>query len=141
MFKTDESKKNIKHDIETIIGQTVKLDGDFTGEGDVIVEGIVNGNLKTDKFLRVGENAQINAEIEANDAFIAGIVNGNIKIKNKLEITSTAKIKGDIETSLISVESGASINGKCQVTTEKINEKNSKTTKIEPEIIEKSIID
>lgn len=123
MFKSEESKKNIKGDIETIIGQTVKLEGDFVGEGDVIVEGIVNGNLKTGKFLRVGENAQINAEIEAGDAYIAGAINGNIKIKNKLEITSTAKIKGDIETSLISVEIGALINGKCQMNTGKVEEK------------------
>lgn len=141
MFKTDDPKKNIKQDIETIIGQTVKLDGDFVGEGDVIVEGVVNGNLKTDKFLRVGENAQINAEIEADNAFIAGVINGNIKIKNKLEITSSAKIKGDIETSLISIESGAILNGKCQMATEKTTEKSSKTSKIEPEITEIPNID
>jgi len=117
MFKSDESKKFLKQDIETIIGPTVKLDGDFIGEGDIIVEGIVNGNIKTKKYLRIGENAQINAEIEANDAFIAGVVNGNMKITGKLEITATAKIKGDIEASLISVESGALINGKLQMKT------------------------
>ena len=115
MFKSDDSKKLSKQVIETIIGPSVKLDGDFLGEGDVVVEGIVNGNIKTKKYLRIEESAQINAEIEAEDAFIAGIVNGNLKVQNKLEITSTAKIKGDIETSLISVETGAIINGKCQM--------------------------
>lgn len=128
MFKNDESKKLSKQDIETIIGQSVKLDGDFVGEGDIIVEGIVNGNIKTKKYLRIAENAQINAEIEAGDAFIAGIVDGNIHIENKLEITNTAKITGDIVTSLISVETGAIINGKCQMKQDngKINHKKTK---------------
>lgn len=115
MFKSDESKKILKQDIETIIGPTVKLDGDFIGQGDIIVEGIVNGNIKTKKYLRIDENAEINAEIEAGDAYISGVVNGNIKVIGKLEITGTAKVKGDIETSIISVESGALINGKLEM--------------------------
>jgi cytoskeletal protein CcmA (bactofilin family) len=129
MFKNDDQKKNMKQDIETIIGQSVKLDGDFVGEGDIIVEGIVNGNIKTKKYLRIGEFAQINAEIEAGDAFIAGVVNGNIKVDNKLEITSTAKIKGDLETSLLSVETGALINGKCQMKESKLRQNDSEVEK------------
>lgn len=130
MFKREE-KKFLKQDIETIIGPSVKLEGDFIGEGDVIVEGIVNGNIKTNKYLRIGENAVINAEVEAGDAYIAGTVNGNIKIQNKLEIISSAKIKGNIETSLISIETGAIINGHCQMKgedIEKISKKKAEET-------------
>lgn len=131
MFKSDDSKKLLKQDIETIIGPSVKLDGDFIGDGDIIVEGIVNGNIKTKKYLRIGENAVINAEIEAGDAYIAGIVNGNIKTQNKLEITNTAKIKGNIETSLLSIETGAIINGNCQMKTSETEKSPKKKEEIE----------
>lgn len=111
MFKNESINKTSK-DIETIIGPSVKVEGDFFGEGDVVVEGIVTGNLKTKNNLKVMEGAKIQAEIEAKNAFIAGEVLGNITVQNDLEITSSAKIKGDITTGLISIEKGAQINGK-----------------------------
>ena len=110
MFKDDQAK--ITKTTETIIGPSVKVEGDFVGDGDVIVEGIVLGNLKTKNHLRVGDDAKVQAEVEAKDAYIAGEVHGNITVENYIEITSGAKIKGDINASLISIAKGAIINGK-----------------------------
>lgn len=110
MFK-DEQDKQIKK-VETIIGPSVKVQGDFTGDGDVIVEGIVVGNLKTKNHLKIGSGAKVQAEIEAQSAFIAGEVIGNINVLEEIEITASAKVKGDISASLISVEKGAKINGR-----------------------------
>ena len=59
MFNRD---RNEKEDIlagmgdgrhETVIGPSVKVDGDFAGEGNVLVQGVVNGTLKTKGNLRV----------------------------------------------------------------------------------------
>jgi cytoskeletal protein CcmA (bactofilin family) len=110
MFKA-ESTKTVK-DIETIIGPSVKVEGDFFGEGDVVVEGIVTGNLKTKNNLKIMEGAKIQAEIEAKNAFVAGEVSGNISVQNDLELTASAKVKGDITANLLSIERGALINGK-----------------------------
>jgi cytoskeletal protein CcmA (bactofilin family) len=98
-------------DVETVIGSTVKIEGDFKGEGDIIVEGIVEGTLKTRRNLTVGENAKINASVEAGNAFVAGIINGNVKIGEALELSGTAKIKGDVEAKILTVATGAQING------------------------------
>jgi len=102
--------KEIK-DIETIIGSTVQVEGDFKAQGDVIIEGKLNGKLKTKGNLNVGDRAEIQAEIEALNAIIAGKIIGNIKIKEGVEIMSTAQIEGNIETQIISVATGAKING------------------------------
>ncbi|MBT4495313.1 hypothetical protein HOC73_01045, partial [bacterium] len=45
MFK--EEKRNSSDSIETVIGPSVKVEGDFSGQGDIVVEGIVLGSLKT----------------------------------------------------------------------------------------------
>ena len=110
MFK-DESAKTSKN-IETIIGPSVKVEGDFFGEGDVVVEGIVTGNLKTKNHLKVMEGAKIQAEVEAKSAFIAGEILGNVTVSDELELTSSSKVKGDLTANLLSVEKGATINGK-----------------------------
>jgi cytoskeletal protein CcmA (bactofilin family) len=98
---------------ETIIGQSVKVKGNFHGEGNIVIEGSVEGSVKTKGFLEVGEKASITASVEAKDALIGGNVVGNIKIDGFLEVRSTAKIDGDIETGQLSVEKGAVMNGRC----------------------------
>ena len=107
------AKQPEKNEFETIIGPSVKVEGDFMGEGNVIVEGLVNGNLKTGKHVVVSDKAKITANRTAGSAKIAGEVSGNIKVTDRLDIASTAKVTGDIEACLISIESGAKFNGKC----------------------------
>jgi len=112
MFNKDNHEINIK-EAETIIGPSIKVKGNFHGEGNIIIEGIVEGSIKTNNFLLIGKKAKITANIEAKEAKIGGEVTGNIKTNGFLEISSTAKIFGDIEASELSVERGAILNGNC----------------------------
>lgn len=110
--KTTEEGKNI----ETVIGAQVKMEGDFQGEGDVTVEGEVKGTLKTKGNLIIKEGAKIQAEVSAKNAKVSGEIHGNITVAEKIELASSAKVVGDIVTGVISVESGALIEGHCSVT-------------------------
>jgi len=103
-------KENFK-DIETIIGPSVKVEGDFKADGNVIIEGQVIGSFGTKKNLRVGNDAKIKASIEAENAWIGGAIKGNLKINGHLELSANAKIKGDVEAQILTIETGASING------------------------------
>lgn len=108
-----QDQGEVFNEFETVIGPSVKVKGDFNGQGNIIVEGTVDGSLKTNGNLEVGKTAKITANVEAKEAKIGGQVSGNVKIKGFLEITATAKIFGDIETSGLSIERGAIFNGKC----------------------------
>lgn len=98
--------------VETVIGPSVKVEGDFIGEGDIVVEGTVVGNLKTNGNLRVGPQAEVTAEVSAANAFIAGKVTGDVSIAGVLEIAASASISGDVACSTVSIEAGATLNGK-----------------------------
>src|SRR3989344_2940689 len=114
MFKNQEGDN-----VETIIGPSVQVEGNFVANGDIVVEGVVSGNIKTAKNLRVGQNAKIFANISANSATIAGEVQGNVRIKETLELTSTSKVFGDVKTKVLNINTGASLHGKCQAGDEK----------------------
>ena len=109
IFSRDNEQQK---DVETIIGATVKVDGNFTVSGDVVVEGHVAGTLKTSKDLRVGEGAVIKADIEAANVFVAGEIRGHVKSNGKIELAPTAKIIGNVETQTIAVAHGAILHGK-----------------------------
>jgi len=126
MFNKETGKGGLK-EVETIIGPSVKVKGNFHGQGNIVVEGILEGNLKTGSSLYVGDKAKVTANIEAKEATIGGEVVGNIKVKGYLEIGATAKITGDIEASALSVARGAVLNGKCAMTMEEKNTKEQKS--------------
>lgn len=117
MFRKQDEKETMK-EVETIIGPSIKVKGNFNGQGNIVVEGILEGSLKTNGDVFIGDKAKISASIEAREARIGGEVSGNIKIKKYAEIVASARIFGDIECSSISVERGAIFNGKCSMMAE-----------------------
>lgn len=128
MFKQQEKNNGFK-EVETIIGPSVKVKGNFHSQGNIVVEGIFEGSIKTNGNIFIGDKAKISANIEAKEARIGGEVIGNIKVKEYLEIVSSAKIFGDVEYSSISVERGAVLNGKCTMSAG-IKKENGETSKI-----------
>ena len=102
-------------EIETIIGASVKVEGDFKSDGDVLVQGIVNGSLKTKGNLKVEEGAKIKANVEAANASVWGEIAGNVTVKDSLQLGESAKIAGDIITKILSIEPGAVLHGHCSV--------------------------
>lgn len=128
MFNKDNKPEKFK-DAETIIGASIKVKGNFNGQGDIVIEGSLEGSLKTEANVFIGEKAKVNANVEANEALINGEISGNIKIKNYLAIGKTAKIMGDVQCGEISIERGASITGQIIVAAEEIRRVENKKNK------------
>lgn len=117
MFNKDDKTK--LREVETVIGPSVKVVGDFNGQGDIVIDGIFEGKLKTSSGVYIGDKAIIKADISAKEGSISGEVVGNISLSGYLEVGATAKIIGDIKASSISVAKGAIINGLISMTTSK----------------------
>ena len=122
MFKENTTEHN---EPDTIIGPSVKVEGDFVTDGNIIVEGTICGTIKTSKNLKVGSKSKIFANTSADNAIISGEIQGNVNITNKLELTPTAKIFGDIRATKLVISEGAIINGKCLM--------NDKTRSLKPD--------
>ena len=99
-------------EVETVVGPSVNVEGDFSSEGNIIVKGTVSGSVKTSKLLVVEKGAQIFANVRAGNAIISGGIKGNVKVAERLELHETAQIMGDIECAILSVAPGALLQGK-----------------------------
>jgi len=130
MFSKENKLEKFK-DAETIIGASIKVKGNFNGQGDIVIEGNLEGSLKTEANVFIGERAKINANIEASEALINGEISGNIKIKKYLAIGKTAKIIGDVQCGEISIERGAAITGQIIVSADDIKRSDNKKTRLE----------
>ena len=99
--------------VETVVGPSVHVEGDFNSKGNIIVKGSVAGNVKTSRHLRVEEGAVVVANVQAESAEVSGSIKGNVKVQGVLELTPSAKIRGDVQAGTLIIASGAALHGKC----------------------------
>ena len=96
----------------SIISENLHVVGNLKTEGEVQVDGIIEGNV-AGRTLAVGEKAQITGEIMADEVMVRGVVHGRIRAR-QVELAKTAKVIGDILHEVPSIESGAYIEGHCK---------------------------
>ncbi len=94
-----------------VIGPQVRINGELSGEEDVVIEGRVEGKVTVTKSLRVGQNAQVNAEIRAHSVVIAGRVVGNVTAVERIEILPSGSLEGNIRSPKIAIAEGAQFKG------------------------------
>lgn len=108
----DTPRNTVQDDVETVVGPSVTVEGDFSSEGNILVKGTVSGNVRTSKLLTVEVGAKILANVRAGNAMISGRIKGNVRIENQLELTETAQIEGDISCKILVIAAGALVHGK-----------------------------
>lgn len=107
-------------DLETIIGPGVNLEGNFVGEGNIIIRGNVKGSIETKNDLRVEEGATIEADVKAKNMYLAGQLKGNVNVNERVSLAGSAKLLGNIDCHFLSVEDGAIFNGECRMGEKKV---------------------
>ena len=96
----------------TIIGADFRVKGDISCEGDIQLEGTVDGNIKSVR-LTVGETGIVNGDVNAEGVRVQGKVVGTIKAQT-VDLAGTGHVTGDILHERLSVENGAFLNGHCR---------------------------
>ncbi len=96
----------------SLISADLRITGDLNSSGDIHVEGVVEGDIRS-ATLTIGEGAEVRGSIVAEQVRVCGVVLGQIQA-HRVELTKTAKVTGDIAHELLSIESGAFIEGHCR---------------------------
>ena len=114
--KTDRDKGNASANAAggvkaapSIISVNLHIIGKLSTDGEMQVDGSIEGDV-TSQAITVGEKASISGEIVADEIEIHGSVSGKIRAR-KIKLAKTAKVIGDIWHEVLSIESGAYIEG------------------------------
>lgn len=94
-------------------GQGTTITGDVSTEGDIRVDGKVNGNVTSKAKVVVGASGLITGDVLCQNAYIDGRVEGNIEVSELLILSATANVVGDIKIKKLVVQEGAKFTGKC----------------------------
>jgi cytoskeletal protein CcmA (bactofilin family) len=124
MFNTKKSNPApvITYDEEmqkvvTVIGEGSLCDGPFSSRDTTRIDGTVNGTVRIDGSLIIGQTGRITGNVTAANVFLAGELNGNVDCsQGKIDISETGKLTGDITTKCIVIDENATFQGKCSMT-------------------------
>jgi cytoskeletal protein CcmA (bactofilin family) len=98
------------------VGNGTTLTGEANFKGMLRVDGHLSGQVKSEGgTLIVGNNGQVDADIEVAVATIHGSVNGDITASQRLELGRAAKVHGNITTPSLVIEQGAVFEGSCRM--------------------------
>jgi cytoskeletal protein CcmA (bactofilin family) len=119
MFNKDEKEEtvmtptNTTGSADTVIGSTVKVEGNLQCDDTILIDGKFVGTITTSKHITIGQDAEVEGNLKADAVYMSGTVRGNIVASNTMELSGTAQLYGDLKTDTLSVEKGAVVQGQC----------------------------
>ncbi|MEW5850867.1 MAG: polymer-forming cytoskeletal protein [Myxococcota bacterium] len=99
----------------TVLGTTIMVDGEISGEDPVVVQGTVKGRVELGAPLVVAEGGVVEADVTTVSVEIAGSVTGNIQARERVEVRTDGRVVGDIKAPRILIADGAVFKGNVDV--------------------------
>ncbi len=97
----------------TLIGAGTVINGDIESEGDIRIDGVLNGNLIARAKVFIGQEGSVEGDIHGMQADVMGKVTGKIRIKELLQLLGKCDVQGDIYAGKLQIEPTANFNGSC----------------------------
>ena len=95
-----------------IIGETIKIKGDVTGDENLVIEGQVEGFVELKNHdLTVGQNGSVEADLKAKAVKVHGRVLGNIDGSDVVVVSKSGDVQGNITAPRVTLEDGAKFKG------------------------------
>jgi cytoskeletal protein CcmA (bactofilin family) len=112
-----EMSKPIINEVKALntFAQDTKIIGNIESDGDIRMDGVMEGKLNCKGRVVIGPEARIKGIINARNAEILGNVEGEIIVIDLLSLKATAVITGDLIMGKFSVEPGARFTGNCKM--------------------------
>ena len=96
-------------------GTGLTIEGQLRAEGPITVDGYIEGLVRLDGELTVGETGIIRGPVSALSIIVAGRVIGDIACSGLVELRESAHVFGNIVAGRISVSPGAQHQGNVRV--------------------------
>jgi cytoskeletal protein CcmA (bactofilin family) len=115
MFRAPMKQDNSADGSRAAIGRTTRIVGRLTGDGDLVVEGRVEGELTLKGHLHVAEGGVVAAPVNATDLTVEGTVDGDVDARGAVMLRSTGAVRGAIRAARVSLEEGAKFTGRIEM--------------------------
>jgi len=95
-----------------VIGESIRIEGDVSGEEDLLVQGQVDGKIDLPKNnVTIGSPGRVKADIHGRSISVEGKVQGNLFADEQVVVRESGEVRGNITAPRVSLEDGAKFKG------------------------------
>jgi cytoskeletal protein CcmA (bactofilin family) len=100
-----------------VLSSGVSIKGDVIFKTELVIDGEVEGAIKSSGHLTVGHHARIVGEIRAGSVIVQGTVEGNVFATDRCALEAGSTLRGDIEAPRLAVDENATFLGSAKIST------------------------
>jgi cytoskeletal protein CcmA (bactofilin family) len=94
------------------IGSTISINGDLSGEEDLLIEGKLEGKIECRSHsITIGKGGRIKGDIYGKIITVEGNVEGNLYGDEQLSVRQSGTVRGNIIAPRVVLEDGANFKG------------------------------
>lgn len=97
---------------QAVIGSSICIKGDLTGEEDLSIEGRLEGKIELRRHtVVIGKNGRIKGDIYGKVITVEGTVEGNLYGEEQLMVRQSGTVRGNIVAPRVVLEDGSNFKG------------------------------
>lgn len=105
----------VESKLPNLIGPGTKIIGNIETNGDIRIDGNIDGNIVSKGRVVIGNNGFVKGEIHCVNAELSGVLNGKVVVTELLSLKASSKVSGEINIGKLSIEPGAIFTGTCNM--------------------------
>ena len=99
-------------DASSVVGPSILIQGDMTGDEDLVVQGRIEGSISLKKNLvTIGKDGRVNATVNAQVVKVEGTVEGELRGREQVIVTRSGSVSGNIVAPRVTLEDGCRFKG------------------------------
>jgi cytoskeletal protein CcmA (bactofilin family) len=110
-----QRKADLSDEWTGFLEKGVRFTGNLSTTGTFRVNAIVKGDIISDRTLILGEDADVEGQLEARVVIIAGKFRGRIRATERAEIQTGAEVKAEVDSPALLIGAGAIFDGNCHM--------------------------
>ena len=99
----------------TVVGPQTRIRGSIRGQGPVVIQGAVEGEITIRGGLRVAESGRLEASVEARNVELSGQACGSMRAVLRVVLEPTALFEGELSTPVLDARPGSILRGRTRV--------------------------
>lgn len=97
---------------EARISAGTRVRGRVFGDGDLVIEGHVEGEIAVRGDLLIDQGGAVISNIEAHAVVVAGSLEGDVRATGAVSLRDGSRVRGDLHGSEVTLEEGAEFAGR-----------------------------
>ncbi|MCA9715039.1 MAG: polymer-forming cytoskeletal protein [Myxococcales bacterium] len=97
---------------KTVLGNSIVVDGEISGDEALVVHGSIKGNVKLGERFEVEPGAIVEATVEATTVVVSGTVSGDVRASERVELRPECNVVGDLRAPRVLIADGATFRGR-----------------------------